>query len=143
MTDEMKDVLIANLMSRLENMQPGSGKQILDEVKFNNFISESEYTSITNSLKNHDGTRGPKLSLDTMKSVLGKTSGAWMKLEPYYNEWALFLMINYIMSMGSKLIYEISNKTGIPSVLVSYDIACSMLKDKNKPKWLRRHFDLD
>ena len=142
MTDEMKDMLIANLMNRLENIQPGSGKQILDEVKFNNFISESEYTNLSGMLKNHDGTKGPKLSLDTIKSVLGKTNGVWLKLEPYYNEWALFLVINYIMSMNSKLVYEISTKTGIPSVLVCYDLACGMLKDKNRPKWLRKHFDL-
>ena len=138
----MKDMLIASLMNRLEDLQPGTGKQILDEIKYHNFISESEYLKVVDTLKNYDGTKGPKLSLDTIRSVLGKTGGVWLKLEPYYNEWALYLVINYIMSMNSKLIYEISTKTGIPSVLICYDLASSMLKDKNKPKWLRKHFDL-
>lgn len=143
MTDEAKDLLIANLMNKLEGLNPGSGKQILESIKFNNYLTESEYTELTGKLKNHDGTRGPKLSQEMIKSVLGKTKDTWLRLEPYYNDWALLFVINYVMSMYSKLIYEISTKTGIQSVLVCYDIATGMLKDRNKPKWLRKHFDLD
>ncbi len=143
MTDEMKDVLIANLMGKLETLQPGSGKMIMDEVKFGNYLTEKEYMSLVTGMKNHDGTKGPKISVESMKSVIGKTKDAWLNMEPYYNEWALFLTINYLMSVNSKFIYEVANKTGIPSVLVCYDLACGLLKDRNKPKWLRRHFDLE
>lgn len=143
MTDELKDVLISNLLGKLEALQPGTGKMIMDEIKYNNFISEKEYMSLVPGMKNHDGTKGPKISVESMKSVIGKTNGAWLCMEPYYNEWALYLTINHIMSTNSKTIYEISNKTGIPSILICYDIACGLLKDKNKPKWIRKHFELE
>lgn len=143
MTDELKDVLIANLMGKLEAMQPGSGKMIMDELKFGNYITEKEYMTLSPGIKNHDGTKGPKVSVEAMKSLIGKTNGAWLNMEPYYNEWALYLTINHLMSTNSKLIYEISNKTGIPSILICYDLANGLLKDKNKPKWIREHFDLD
>jgi hypothetical protein len=143
MIEEQKDVLIANLVNKLEKIQPGAGKSLMDEIKFINFITEDEYSKITPGMKNHDGTKGPKISVDTIKNVISKTNGAWLNMEPFYNEWALYLTINHLMSTNSKLIYEVSNKTGIPSILICYDLACGLLKDKNKPKWLREHFDLD
>lgn len=142
MTEELKDALIANLVNKLESLQPGSGKSIMNEMKYLNFISEHEYNRLSNEMKNLDGTKGAKLSIDAIKTAINKTSGAWLTMEPYYNEWALYLTINYLMSTNSKFIYEVSNKTGIPSTLICYDLACGMLKDKNKPKWLRDHFKL-
>ena len=41
-----KDTLIASLMRKLENIQPGSGKSIFDEIKYWNYISEDEYNNI-------------------------------------------------------------------------------------------------
>jgi hypothetical protein len=143
MTSIDKDVLIASLMRRLESVQPGSSKTIFDEIKYWNYITEEEYNKVVPELKNHDGTKGPKLTVETMKSMIGKTNGAWLNMEPYYNDWALMLEINHIMSTSSKFIYEVSSKTGIPSVLICYDLACGMLKDKNNPRWLRDFFDLE
>lgn len=143
MTSIDKDVLIASLMRRLESVQPGSSKTIFDEIKYWNYITEEEYNKVVPELKNHDGTKGPKLTVETIKSMIGKTSGAWLNMEPYYNDWALMLEINHIMSTSSKFIYEVSSKTGIPSVLICYDLACGMLKDKNNPRWLRDFFDLE
>ena len=80
--------------------------------------------------------------IPNIKTLVNKTNGAWLNMEPYYNEWALYLTINHLMSTCSKLIYEIANKTGIPSILICYDLANGLLKDKNRPKWLREHFDL-
>ena len=142
MTEELKDALIASLVNKLEAIQPGAGKEIMNEMKFLNFISENEYNTIAPGLKNLDGTKGPKLSTDSIKTLVNKTNGAWLNMEPYYNEWALYLTINHLMSTCSKLIYEIANKTGIPSILICYDLANGLLKDKNRPKWLREHFDL-
>jgi len=138
-----KDTLIASLMRKLENIQPGSGKSIFDEIKYWNYISEDEYNKVVPELKNHDGTKGPKLSVESIKNSIGKTNGAWLNMEPYYNEWALMLVINHIMSTSSKFIYEVSSKIGIPSILVCYDLACGMLKDKTNPRWVRDFFDLD
>jgi hypothetical protein len=94
-------------------------------------------------MKNLDGTKGLKLSTESIKNTINKTDGAWVSFEPYFNEWALYLTMNFIMSTNSKFIYEVSNKTGISSILICYDLACGLLKDKNKPKWLRKYFDLD
>jgi copper chaperone CopZ len=143
MTEELKDALIASLVNKLETFQPGAGKELMDEMKYLNFITEHEYNTVTQAIKNLDGTRGPKLSIESIKSVINKTNGAWLCMEPYYNEWALYLTINHLMSTNSKFIYEVSNKTGIPSVLICYDLASGLLKDKNKSRWLRDHFDLD
>ena len=143
MTEELKDALIASLVSKLESIQPGAGKEIMNEIKFVNFISEEEYEKLVPTLKNLDGTKGPKISIESIKSIVDKTNGAWLCLEPYYNEWALYLTINHLMSTNSKFIYEVSNKTGIPSILICYDLANGLLKDRNKSRWLREHFDLD
>lgn len=143
MTEELKDALIASLVSKLESIQPGAGKEIMNEIKFVNFISEGEYEKLVPTLKNLDGTKGPKISIESIKSIVDKTNGAWLCLEPYYNEWALYLTINHLMSTNSKFIYEVSNKTGIPSILICYDLANGLLKDRNKSRWLREHFDLD
>ena len=142
MTEELKDALIASLVSKLESFQPGAGKEIVNEMKFINFISEQEYEKIVPTLKNLDGTKGPKLSIESIRTIINKTNGAWLNMEPYYNEWALYLTINHLMSTNSKFIYEVSNKTGIPSILICYDLANGLLKDKNKSRWIREHFDL-
>lgn len=142
MEDTIKDNIIESLMKKLEHYEPGAGKSIMEAAKFNNYISKDEYVVLAAGLKNQDGTIGSKFTAENIKTTLSKTSGAWLESDPCYNEYAMCLAINYIMSCNTRFISEISSKLGIVSILICYDIASGMLKDKNNPRWIRKHFGL-
>ena len=142
MEADVKDGVIENLVKKLESLEPGSGKAIIEAAKFNNFISHEEYVILAAGLKNQDGTIGAKFPSETIKSTLNKTTGAWLESDPCYNEYAMCLAINYVMASNTKFIAEVSSKLGIMNILVCYDIAAGMLRDKNRPRWIRKHFGL-
>lgn len=142
MDAEVKDCVIESLMKKLESLEPGSGKAIVEAAKFNNFISHDEYMVLAVGLKNQDGSIGAKFPMESIKAALSKATGAWIESDPCYNEHAMCLAINYVMACNTRFITEVSSKLGIMNILVCYDIAAGMLKDKNRPRWIRKHFGL-
>lgn len=111
----------------------------LEAGKWNNYLSKTEAEHIASKLLNQDGTRGPHWSYETFRGVVDSL-GARIKDEPYYNCWALWVVANMLYSDHHKSSSEFVPTDQEPRFF--YLMALEKLKDPDKPKFVRKYFDL-
>ena len=111
----------------------------LEAGKWYNYLSKSEAEQIASRLVNQDGTKGPHWSYDTFRGAV-ESLGAKIKDEPYYNCWALWVVANMLYSDHHKSTSEVVPADQEPRFF--YIMALEKLKDPDKPKFVRKYFDL-
>jgi hypothetical protein len=111
----------------------------LEAGQWNNYLSKSEAEFIASKLINQDGSHGPHWSYDAFKGAV-ESLGAKMEDEPYFNCWALWVTANMLYSDHYKSASEFVPKDMMPKYF--YMQAVEKLKDVDKPKFVRKYFDL-
>lgn len=111
-------------------------------LKYNNFLTESETDRILSSFVNEDGTRGAKWRdyEDLFHRV--KEMGGKVECEPYFNKWALYVAMNKAASSQHSLITKWVGDNKDKYVEACYELALTQLKDKSKPNWVRSYYGM-
>jgi hypothetical protein len=111
----------------------------LEAGKWHNYISKSEAEEIASKLVNQDGSRGAHWDYDTFKGAV-ESLGAKMHDEPFYNCYALWVEANTLWSDHHKSLSKYIPKEQEPEAY--YLMAVEKLKDIDRPKYIRKYFDL-
>lgn len=111
----------------------------LEAGKWNNYLSKSEADDIVSRFVNQDGTRGPHWSYEVFKNAVESMSGKIYD-EPYYNCYALWAVMNMLYSDHYQSASEFVPKDAMPKYF--YKMALEKLKDADRPKFVRRYFDV-
>ena len=109
----------------------------LEAGKWNNYLSKEEAEIITSEFINQDGTRGPYWNYDTVKNAV-ESMGGKMSDEPYYNCWALWVVMNMHYSDHFNSASEFVPRDKMPRYF--YKMAVETLKDVDRPKFVRDYF---
>lgn len=109
----------------------------LEAGKWNNYLSKREADEITSMLVNQDGTKGAHWSYETFKAAV-ESLGAKTTDEPYYNCWALWIMMNAMYSDHYRSASEFVPKDAMPKYF--YNMAVEKLKDIDYPKFIRKYY---
>lgn len=124
-----------------------SAKEIIEcyegNLKYFNFLTESEAENIIYSLVNQDGTKGAKWrdSDEVFRKV--ESIGGNLSMEPYYNKWALYVTLNKFASDQSKVILKWVGEDKDKYFEACYDLALSQLQDRDRPNWIRPYYNLE
>lgn len=111
----------------------------LEAGKWNNYLSKSEAEAIVAKFVNQDGTRGPHWSYDAFKGAVESLDGK-MSEEPYYNCWAMWVTANMLYSDHYQSASKYVPKEDMPKYF--YMTALEKLKDADRPKFVRKYFDV-
>lgn len=111
----------------------------LEAGKWNNYLSKREAEEIIAVLVNQDGTHGAHWDYDTFKKAV-ESVGGMMTDEPFYNCWSLFVTANMLFSDHFRSASEFVPKDMMPKFF--YNEAVEKLKDPDRPKFIRKYFDV-
>lgn len=109
-------------------------------LKYYNFLTESEAEDILEKFVNQDGSKGPKWR--DYEEVFRKVNalGGKTECEPHYNKWALYVAINRASSDQNSVILKWVGDNKDNYFEACYELALTMLKDKDQPFWIRTHY---
>lgn len=111
----------------------------LEAMHWNNYLSRAEAEEITAKFVNQDGVRGAHWNYDTFKGAV-ESLGARMSDEPYFNCYALWVVANMLYSDHYNSVKEYVPKEELPKFF--YLMSIEKLKDADRPKFVRRYFDI-
>jgi hypothetical protein len=121
---------------------------MLAPISYHNYLTESEADEIAAQLVNQDGREGAHWSKEEFNQVLNRL-GIPAEDKPYYNRYALWLVMNMIYSDHAMSIAE-DMGAGIPSNVSPermakscYRKAVEKLKDIDHPRFVRSYYHLE
>ena len=85
-----------NLFEKLAEKHPELAEEVVDgfeTILWNNYLSQKQAKMIADKIINQDGKQGPKWSEDLLFHAVEQLGGQIEK-EPYYNRYALWLVMN-------------------------------------------------
>lgn len=107
----------------------------LEQIQYNNFLTQDEAKRIIGAMKNSDGTIGGKWRCEEIENFL-RSKGMPMEEKPYYNFYALAVAMNRIHSDYGMEIKELTDDYAV----ACYNFALCDLKDKDRQRWIRKYF---
>lgn len=112
-------------------------------LKYCNFLTESEAEDIVEKFSNQDGTKGSKWKdpEEVFRKIASLAEGK-VECEPYYNKWALYVAMNKFSSDQDSVIVKWIGDDKDKYFEVCYDLALTQLKDKDRPHWVRPYYGL-
>jgi hypothetical protein len=128
------------LMGVLAKNNPELAKKWVEKVeavKWNNYLCESDAMAIVAKFVNRDGSQGGKWSHQQIVSAVQELGGNICH-EPYYNEHALFVAMNWIASNSWPTIVKFVPEEH--TVLATYALAVDLLTDPDEPHFLSRYW---
>ena len=123
-----------------------SAKELVEcyegNLKYYNFLTETESDEIVEKFVNQDGSRGPRWRdpedvFHRINEMGGKT-----ECEPHYNKWALYVTMNKFASDQNSVIVKWVGDDKGKYFEVCYELALTQLKDKDRPCWIRPYYSL-
>lgn len=117
----------------------------LEQIDWNNFLSENEATNINKRMINQDGSKGAHWSHEMFIMTVQKMGGK-SEDKPYYNSYALCVTANMIysdhaQSISMDLGYNVPQEVSNDKMLIScYRKAVEMLKDPDDGFHIRKYF---
>lgn len=123
-----------------------SAKELVEcyegNLKFYNFLTESESEEIVEKFVNQDGSKGPKWrdSEELFRKV--KELGGKIECEPHYNKWALYVAMNKFSSDQHSVIVKWVGDDRDKYFETCYELALTQLKDKDRLCWIRHYYGL-
>lgn len=111
-------------------------------LKYYNFLTESEAESILEKFVNQDGSKGPKWrdSEELFRKV--NELGGRIECEPHYNKWALYVAMNKFASDQHSVIIKWVGDDKAKYFEACYELALTQLKDKDHPYWIRPYYGM-
>lgn len=128
-----------NKMVELSPAYAGVWLDTLEAVGWHNYLSKAEAESVVAKLKNQDGSVGGHWTYDTFKNAV-ESLGASIADEPFFNCWALWATANMLYSDHAVSVSEFVEPKDQPKFF--YKQAVEKLKDSDRPKFVRRYFDV-
>ena len=118
---------------------------ILESIRWNNYLTDTEASHIASTLANQDGTQGAVWDKATFLSVIEKGGGEAERM-PYYNSNALWVTAAMIYSDHAKSIAEDMGYSSVAEVPVeklamsTYRKAVEKLCDKDRKFFVRPYY---
>jgi len=128
------------MFDQINRSNPDMAKKWLDRieaVKWHNYLCESSAMAIVAKFVNQDGTAGPKWQYQQVMDAV-KAAGGNESEQPYYNSWALFVVMNWIASNSWKTLSKLTTEDKMPGVI--YSLALDYLKDPDEPHFIQRYW---
>ena len=139
------------MYERLAKSHPDMAEEWLEmlaPIGCNNYLTESEADEIAAQLVNQDGREGAHWSKEEFNQALNRLN-VHAEDKPYYNRYALWLVMNMIYSdhavsiaedMGSSIPSNVSSERMVRSC---YRKAVEKLKDIDHPRFVRPYYHLE
>ena len=128
------------MFDQINRSNPELAKKWLDRieaVKWHNYLCESSANAIVSKFVNQDGTTGPKWQYQQVMDAV-KAAGGNESEQPYYNSYALFVVMNWIASNHWKNLSKLVSEDKMPGVI--YSLTLDYLKDPDEPHFLTRYW---
>lgn len=142
------------LMERTAEMHPSEAEKVIEQLEVvvvDNFVTIDEAKKIAEGFINDDtavtgmtdSSRGAKWSMSTARSV-AEAQGYALSDGSRYNWPALWLTVNMMYSdfIGA-LVEWLPDRTEEEMFKACHALAVKRLTDPDRPRWIRRYFDLD
>ena len=112
-------------------------------LKYYNFLTETEAEDIVDKFINQDGTKGPRWK--DPEEVFRKIEeiGGRIECEPHYNKWALYVAMNKFSSDQNSVIVKWVGDDRDKYFEVCYELALTQLKDKDRLCWIRHYYGVN
>lgn len=131
------------MMKDMAAKHPELAQEYLDKlcaIKWNNYLTKKEALSIVQEMN-------PKATWDMQGWVDGmEKSGLCMEDKPYYNDYAMYVAMNQVVSDHGDTIAEIKGEKSLSDineeelVKYAYKLAVDLLKDKDGVYNIREYF---
>jgi outer membrane receptor for ferrienterochelin and colicin len=125
---------------QMNRTNPDMAKKWLDRieaVKWDNYLCEVSAMAIVSKFVNQDGTMGAKWNYQQVMDAV-RAAGGNESEQPYYNSWALFVVMNWIASNSWKTLSTLTTEDKMPGVV--YALALDYLKDPDEPHFIQRYW---
>lgn len=125
---------------QMNRTNPDMAKKWLDRieaVKWDNYLCEASAMAIVSKFVNQDGTMGAKWNYQQVMDAV-RAAGGNESEQPYYNSWALFVVMNWIASNSWKTLSKLTTEDKMPGVV--YALALDYLKDPDEPHFIQRYW---
>jgi outer membrane receptor for ferrienterochelin and colicin len=125
---------------QMNRTNPDMAKKWLDRieaVKWDNYLCEASAMAIVSKFVNQDGTMGAKWNYQQVMDAV-RAAGGNESEQPYYNSWALFVVMNWIASNSWKTLSTLTTEDKMPGVV--YALALDYLKDPDEPHFIQRYW---
>lgn len=125
---------------QMNRTNPDMAKKWLDRieaVKWDNYLCEASAMAIVSKFVNQDGTQGAKWNYQQVMDAV-RAAGGNESEQPYYNSWALFVVMNWIASNSWKTLSKLTTEDKMPGVI--YSLALDYLKDPDEPHFIQRYW---
>ena len=125
---------------QMNRTNPDMAKKWLDRieaVKWDNYLCEASAIAIVSKFVNQDGTMGAKWNYQQVMDAV-RAAGGNESEQPYYNSWALFVVMNWIASNSWKTLSTLTTEDKMPGVV--YALALDYLKDPDEPHFIQRYW---
>lgn len=125
--------------------------EMLGAIEFHNYVSAGEAQEVAAAFINDDkvvmgassGTHGAHWRPEEVKAVLS-SRGIPLEESPYYNWWALWLVVNMVYSDDADTLADmLGTKEQEVLAVACYKLAVRHLKDPDRPAFVREYFHLD
>lgn len=142
------------MFDKVAMMHPDVAMSTLDflaSVEYNNFVTSAEATNTASKFINDDTSisgasqpsKGAHWTMETLKNFLVQ-KGLPLEEKPFYNWPALWLTANMEYSDYAEAFSKmLGSKDNEGLATCAYTFAIKKLKDKDRPHFIRRYFDLD
>lgn len=111
-------------------------------LKYYNFLTESEAEEIVDKFSNQDGSKGPKWRDPEEVFRRIEELGGRIECEPHYNKWALYVAMNKFSSDQHSVIIKWVGDDREKYFEACYELALTQLKDKDRPCWIRPYYGI-
>lgn len=125
---------------QMNRTNPDMAKKWLDRieaVKWDNYLCEASAMAIVSKFVNQDGTMGAKWNYQQVMDAV-RAAGGNESEQPYYNSWALFVVMNWIASNSWKTLSTLTTEDKMPGVV--YALALDYLKDPDEQHFIQRYW---
>lgn len=125
---------------QMNRTNPDMAKKWLDRieaVKWDNYLCEASAMAIVSKFVNQDGTMGAKWNYQQVMDAV-RAAGGNESEQPYYNSWALFVVMNWIASNSWKTLSTLTTEDKMPGVV--YLLALDYLKDPDEQHFIQRYW---
>lgn len=125
--------------------------EMLSAIEYNNFVTKEEALDVSTRFINDDTSitgsaepsKGAHWSMDALKAFLTQ-KGLPIEEKPYYNWPALWLTVNMEYSDYANVMADLLGSKENERLATSiYKLSLKKLKDEDRPRYIRRYFDLE
>lgn len=106
---------------------------------WDNYLTKAEAEEIVGTLINQDGRKGGKWTYAQFEAAVNSLN-AKMECAPHFNSYALWATADMLYSDHAESLSEFIDEKDMPKAI--YKLAIEKLKDVDRPRFIRKYFDV-